>query len=93
MQSSPINLDTILEKNGLGQSLHKSAKKLSKFEIQFQKINPNQTEYTLEVSLVLVNYEDLIECGEGGTLGLKNPIIFLLGDMHVSDFKFYFIKF
>ena len=82
LQSSPINLETILNKNGLGQSLLNSAKKLPKFEIQFKKINTNQISHTLEVRCVLLNYEDLKECGDGGTLGLYNPMIFVMGDMN-----------
>ena len=82
LELSPIRLDQILNKNGLGQSLLNSAKKLPKFEIQFKKINTNQISHTLEVRCVLLNYEDLKECGDGGTLGLYNPMIFVMGDMN-----------
>ena len=88
LETSPIKLDKILNKNGLGQSLLNSAKKLPRFDIVFKKVNPNQVAYTLEVAYVLRNIDDIRECGDGGTLGLFNPIMFILGDMN-NNLLFY----
>jgi hypothetical protein len=80
LEMTPIQLDKKLKTNSLGQWLLNSAKKLPRFDIVFKKVN--HVENTLEVKCVLQNIDEIRECGDGCTLGLFNPIMFILGDMN-----------
>ena len=72
------------------QNLIGAVKRLPCFEISFEIIKQNSEQAYIEVVCSMLNFNDLGE--NGGTLGLKNQLLFVAGDsknnlMHYQRLK------
>jgi hypothetical protein len=80
-------LERILNKNApFAELVLETIQKLPKLQIKFELINrsnmqiSNDENLLLDIKCILNNYEELSKYENGGTLGYKSELIFIVGD-------------